>query len=109
MKFFENDDIIITEINDNIDVKIKSGKFDSSFSKFLKQYPELSASAIQVGSTAIAAYKSNKDNTARFFAKTTLERKLYADIVAVLNSSGKFKMVTKKFQDGGVFYELVHK
>lgn len=109
MIVFENDDILITETDNTLSVGFKSGVFDPSFSKFLKQYPSLSANAIQVGSSAIAAYKTNKETTARFFAKSTIERKLYADIVSTLNSSGKFKLLTRRFQEGGVFYELVRK
>lgn len=106
MKLLETEDFILEE-NDTIQLTFKKGKFDRSFSEFLKKYPDLSASAIRVGSDSIAAYKTVKNQTARFFARTPMEKKIYGDIVKVLNSSGKFKMVTRKIRDGGIFYELV--
>jgi len=106
MKLLETEEFIIQE-NDTIQLTFKKGKFDKSFSEFLKKYPSLTSTAIQVGADSIAAYKTVKAQTARFFAKTPMEKKVYGDIVKVLNSSGKFKMVTKKITDGGIFYELV--
>lgn len=106
MKLFETEDFIIEE-NDTIELTFKKGKFDKSFSEFLKRYPELTTNAIRVGSDSIAAYKTVKNQTARFFARSPMEKKVYGDIVKILNSSGKFKMVTKKIRDGGIFYELV--
>lgn len=106
MTIFESENIIIAE-NDTIKISFPKRKFDKSFSKFLKDYPELSAEAVRLGVDAISQYKTAKNLTARFFAKTTMERKIYKDIVDILNSSGKFKMVTKKIKDGGIFYELV--
>lgn len=108
MKIFENSDFIITE-SDTIKFSFSKGKFDQSFSQFLKQYPDLTTTAIRIGSDAIQAYKTVKNMTARFFARTPMEKKIYGDIVSTLNSSGKFKMVTKKVKDGGIFYELVRK
>lgn len=108
MKLFEDENLTITE-SDTIKVVFSKNKFNKSFSEFLKKYPELTSTAIKVGSDAIAAYKTSKVLTTRFFARTTMEKKIYGDIVDILNKSGKFKMVTKKFRDGGVFYELVRK
>lgn len=108
MKIFENEQFLIEE-TDSIKFVFAKRKFDTSFAEFLKKYPELTTSAIRVGADSIAAYKTVKNMTARFFARTPLEKKIYGDIVSVLNSSGKFKLVTKKIQDGGIFYEMVRK
>lgn len=108
MILFESKDITIEE-NDTIKITLHKSKFGKSFSQFLNTYPEFTSQAVQVGVDAISQYKTTKNLTARFFAKTPMERKLYGDIVSLLNSSGKFKMVTKKIKDGGIFYELVRK
>ena len=102
----ETENFSITEM-ETIKFAFKQGKFDKSFSEFLKKYPNYVTDAITLGTSAIANYKTAKNSTARFFAKTQFEKKLYGDIVQVLNSSGKFKLVTKKIKDGGIFYELV--
>lgn len=106
MKILENEDFTLEE-SDTIKLTFKKGKFDRSFSEFLKKYPEVTTSAIRIGSDAIAAYKTAKSQTARFYARTPMEKKVYGDIVKILNSSGKFKLITKKLKDSGVFYELV--
>lgn len=106
MRLLEHEDFVLEE-SDTIQLTFKKGKFDRSFSEFLKKYPELTSSAIRVGSDSIAAYKTAKNQTARFFARSPLEKRVYGDIVKILNSSGKFRMVTQKIRDGGVFYELV--
>lgn len=108
MLLFENSAFAIHE-NETIKFAFPKGSFDKSFAKFLKQYPAYITDTIKIGSDAISQYKSSKNMTARFFAKSSFERKLYGDIVSTLNSSGKFKMVTKKFKDGGIYYELVRK
>lgn len=108
MNIFENEDFTITE-SDDIKLSFNKGKFDKSFSQFLKQYPELSSAAIKIGSDSIAAYKSVKNMTARLFARTPMEKKIYGDIASILTNSGKFKLITKKVKDGGIFYELVRK
>ena len=102
----ETENFAITEM-DTINFSFKSGKFDKSLSEFLKKYPDYVTDAITLGTSAIANYKSAKNSTARFYAKTQFEKKLYGDVVNVLNSSGKFKLITKKIKDGGIFYELV--
>lgn len=98
---------ILLENNDLLTIKFTKNKFDSNFSKFLKQYPEYASTVVRSGADALIQYKSVKQMTTRFFAKTALERKLYADMVKILTISGKFKLITKKIKDGGILYELV--
>ena len=106
MKIFENDDIIINEV-DTIDFSFKKNTFQKSFTEFLKKYPELSTSTVRIGTDAITAYKTAKNSTVRFFARSTYEKKLYKDIVEILKKSGSFKLVSKRYKDGGDFYEMV--
>lgn len=108
MIVFESENFLIKE-GDHIEIVFPKNKFKKSFSDFLKQYPELSTDAIRVGADAISQYKSAKNLTTRFFAKTQMEKKIYKNIVNILNSSGKFKLITKKYKNGGIFYELVRK
>jgi hypothetical protein len=109
MKIFESDEIIIEEF-DTIKFSFKKGTFDKSFAAFLKKYPMLVTSSVKIGTDAISAYKTAKNATTRFLARTPWEKVIYKNIVNTLNSSGKFKLVTDRIQSGGVrFYELVHK
>lgn len=108
MKIFENEDFAISE-EDTVTFKFKKSAFDKSFAEFLKKHDELASSAIKVGSDALASYKTAKNVTTRFFAKTYMEKKIFKDIVDTLNSSGKFRLVSKRVKDGGIFYELVRK
>ncbi len=102
----QTEDFVITE-TETIKFTFQKGKFDKSFSDFLKMYPDYVTNAVTLGTSAIANYKTAKNATARFFAKSQFEKKLYSDVVNTLNSSGKFRLVTKKVKDGGIFYELV--
>lgn len=103
----ENQFITVSESDDAISLQFKKTDFGKSFKQFMKDFPGYATDAVQIGADAIAAYKSAKTVTARFFAKTPLEKKLYGDIVNTLVKHGKFRQVTKKIQDGGIFYELV--
>jgi len=103
----DNAHILLSESDDIVDLQFKKNDFGKSFKQFMKDFPGYATDAVQVGTDALAAYKSVKTVTARFFAKTPLEKKLYGDIVHTLTKYGKFKQVTKKYKDGGVFYELV--
>ncbi len=98
---------IITEDVDVVNFKLKNNDFGKSFKSFMKDFPGYATDVVQTGTDALQAYKSVKNLTTRFFAKTGLEKKLYSDVVNTLTKSGKFKQVTKKFKDGGIFYELV--
>lgn len=106
-KILEDDLIIITESDDIIELKFKKNEFGKSFKEFMKQFPGYSSEAIKIGADALSQYKSVKNLTARFFAQTPLEKKLYSDMVNILTKSGKFKQITKKIKDGGLYYELV--
>ena len=106
MDIFSNDDFILTE-DQTIKIAFKRTNFDKGFKDFLKSCPELTTSTVQLGVDAIQAYKTAKNSTARFYAKTAHEKKIYKDISDILVSSGRFKLVTKKFRDNGIFYELV--
>lgn len=108
MKIFENEELIITE-DETVKFTFKKSAFDKSFAEFLKKHDALAASAVKVGTDALTAYKTSKNITTRFFAKSYMERKIYKDIVDTLNSSGKFRLVTKRVKDGGILYELVRK
>ncbi len=107
MIIFENEDLKILDENDNIEFVFSKQKFDKSFKEFLKQYPELVSSTVRLGVDSIQAYKTAKNATARFYARSPFEKKVQGDIVEILKNSGKFKLVTKKFKDSGIFYELV--
>ena len=103
----DNQFIILSESDDAINLQFKKSDFGKSFKQFMKDFPGYATDAVQIGADAISSYKSVKTITARFFAKTPLEKKLYGDIVNTLTKHGRFKQVTKKFKDGGIFYELV--
>lgn len=107
MNIFSNDSFTLIE-DKEIKIVFNKNNFDKGFKSFLKQYPDLITSTIQLGADAIQGYKTAKNSTARFYAKTPHEKKIYKDITDILINSGKFKLVTKKFKDSGIFYELVH-
>lgn len=108
MKIFENEEFVISE-DETVTFTFKKSAFDKSFAEFLKKHEELASSAIRIGSDALTSYKTAKNLTTRFFAKTYMEKKIFKDIVDTLNSSGKFRLVTKRVKDGGILYELVRK
>lgn len=107
INILDNDLITLTESNDVIELKFKKNDFGKSFKEFMKKFPGYSTDAVRIGADALSQYKSTKNLTARFFARTPLEKKLYGDIVNILTKSGKYKQITKKIKDGGLFYELV--
>lgn len=104
---FDDDMMSIFESNDVLTLNIKSDKFNKSFKEFMKKFPGYASDVVRIGASALSQYKSAKSVTARFVAKGPIERKLYSDIVDTLVKSGKYKTITKKFKDGGVFFELV--
>lgn len=106
MILFEDTDMVITETN-VIEFKFSKNRFDKSFVEFLKKYPEYVATTVRLGTNAIQSYKTAKNSTARFYGKTPFEKDINKNMVDVLCSSGKFRLVTKKFKDSGIFYELV--
>lgn len=88
-------------------------RFTSSKPMTLKKFSDFSdasefmlTSGVPVGITAINAYMQNKKITAKLFAKSQLERKLYGKIADDLKATNKYK-VSKKYTRGGVLYKLV--
>lgn len=108
MILFENDDVTIEEGN-IIEFKFTKNKFDKGFADFLKKYPEYVSKVVTIGTDAIQQYKTAKNSTTRLYGRTPFEKDINRDIVKTLTNSGKFKLVTKKFKDSGIFYELVRK
>lgn len=109
IKIFENEDFIINENKelDTIEFSFNKGKFDKSFAEFLKNYPKFASSVIKIGTDALAAYKTSKNMTTRFYARSTIEKKLYSDIADKLIKSGDYRQITKKLKNGGLFLELI--
>ena len=104
----EGYELVLTEKTQEVEFSVNSPKkFNKSFKGFLKDNPLLSGSAIQVGMDSLSAYNKNKNLTARFFAKTYIERKFYDDLVKTLVSTGKFYLNKKIYKNSGIFYEVV--
>ena len=103
----DSDLITLLEDDGVLELKFKKHDFGKSFSSFMKQFPGYATDAVTIGADAISQYKTAKRITTRFFAKTPLQKQLYADVVKNLTKTGKFKQVTKKFMNGGIYYELV--
>lgn len=68
--------------------------------------PLITASAALVAMSAWQKYQQNKRYTARFFAKTPSEKKLYSDIVNKLVNAGGYRLLPTKHMEGGVLYTL---
>jgi hypothetical protein len=101
-------ELILVEKSQEVEFSVNSPKkFKKSFKDFLKDNPLLSGSAIQVGIDSLSAYNKNKNLTARFFAKTYMERKFYDDLIKTLVSTGKFYLNKKIYKNSGIFYEVI--
>ena len=70
---------------------------------FFKKNPALTIAA---GAMAINAYKKNKRNTLRLFAKEAYEKRMMTDIADMLTRSGKYRLHKTNYADGGKYWEF---
>lgn len=103
-----NEYIILTEEDGYLELKFKKQDFGKGFSDFMKKFPGYATTAVKIGAEALGQYKAAQRVTARFFARTSVEKQLYSDLADTLVKTGKYKQVTKKvMSDGGLYYEMV--
>ena len=87
---------------------MKGGVLHKVGGEALKLFNNPVAAGIAAGLAlnALAKYKSNKNKTARFFAKDYRQKKFYKKIVNDLMKTGNYKKVTSKYVAGGYLWEL---
>lgn len=103
---FDGFDFVIVEHLEVISFQNKQAKTLTKFSDFKQSHQFYIDSGVPIGMTAINAYIKNKDSTAKLFAKTPFEKKFYGRLTADLLATGKYKLVSKQYTNGGVMIEL---
>lgn len=101
------------EIHEDLEDGISNVRFVAEASlvnrvtKFAKKKP-LTTAIVGMNLAIMAGhqFKKLRRKHTRFFAKTTHEKKLYAQIVKDLMSTGGYKLRRKRFVAGGILWEL---
>ena len=86
----------------------RGGKVQSKVTGAAKFFanPLVAGTAAVMALSAYDKYKKNKRYTARFFAKTPAEKKMYREIVQMMTQSGKYKLKRKQYVSGGRMWTL---
>lgn len=114
LRLIEENDVVLAEA-DGFGFVLENNKivFASRQAKDLKKFKDFKdthhfflGNGIKVGTTAISAYQQNKRLTTKLFAKTAMEKTFYQRLVDDLVATKKYK-VKKRYQDGGIVFEIV--
>jgi len=101
---------VINERTDEVSFTTKDKKAIKGFKDFMRQHNYMDNVAVSVGIDSLEAYRHQQRQTARFFGKTPVERRIYGHVVRDLMKSGQYTLLKdKKRVDGGWLWELKRK